>query len=416
MGAALAIGAGVAVAGGLVLGKFTKDAAALDTNMREVVTLFGVTGKAADVALGRVQGQVRRLSDEFGIAQETLTGGLYQAISAGVPKQNAFTFMQVAAKASIAGVTDVETAVDGITTTINAFGLEAKDAQAISDSMFAAVKGGKTTFGELSGSLFNVAPAAAAAKVSFQEVNAAIATLTAGGTPTSVATTQIRAALQGLQKPSADLDKIFGALGYKNAQLAIKSKGLGFALDAVKKASKGNNGELQKLLGSSEAVAAANVLAGTGAKKFATELKNQKGAAGATSAAFKVVNDGAQRQFEIFKTNARNLGLSIGQALLPGVTAILKFVNQNMAPALESIKGIAGPVVAAIASVFKSFTLGGSLRPACWGSSTGSSLPPSSSPDRSFPPARRLPHSSLPCCRPSRSSAHNSQPTRPSAE
>jgi len=328
---------GLAVLGAGAAIKFTKDAAVLDTKMREVVTLFGETGKAAERSLGVVRGQVRTLSDEFGIAQETLTGGLYQAISAGVPRENALEFMRVASKAAIGGVTDVETAVDGLSTTINAFGLEAKDASKVADSMFATVKGGKTNFSELSSSLFNVAPAAAAAGVSFQEVNAAIATLTAGGTPTSVATTQIRAALTGLQRPSADLDKIFQSLGFKNAELAIKSKGLGFALDAVKDASKGSSGELQKLLGSSEAVAAANVLAGTGAKKFTAELKNQKNAAGAAADAFDVVNKSAERQFEILKTNLRNVGLSVGQALLPALAKVSSFLAAEVGPAVDRV-------------------------------------------------------------------------------
>lgn len=357
---------GLALGGAAVVGGIKNSigaAAELETKFREVVTLFGETGPAADKSFKQVRGQVRQLSNQFGIAQETLVGGLYQAISAGVPRENAFEFMQVASKAAVGGVTDVETAVDGITTIINAFGLEAEDAQRVSDAMFTAVKGGKTNFEELSGALFNVAPAAAAANVSMEEVNAAIATLTAGGTPTSVATTQIRAALDGLQKPSEDLDKIFQQLGYDNAQLAIESEGLSFALDAVKEASNGNNGELQKLLGSSEAVAAANVLAGTGAKKFADELENQANAAGATNDAFGEVNKSAARQFEVFKNQLRNIGISIGQALLPALTAITGWLSaalphvlafgremgQRLAPVLRQVGDfIQGHVVPAL--------------------------------------------------------------------
>lgn len=332
--AKIAAGAG-AVAGAAFTVKFTAEAAVLDSQMREVVTLLGVTGKAADKELGRVRSQVRGLSDDFGIAQQTLTSGLYQAISAGVPKQNVLSFMQVASKASIGGVTDVETAVDGLSTTINAFGLKASQAQEVADSMFTAVKGGKTTFRELSDSLFNVAPAAAAAGVGFKEVNAAVATLTASGTPTSVATTQIRSALVGLQRPSAELDAIFQALGYSSAQQAVKQKGLVFALGEVKKATHGNNGELQKLLGSQEAVAAANVLAGTGAKKFRQEMDAQAKSAGATNKAFQVVQQGAARQWAVFRTGLKNIGLSVGQALLPGVTKVLTLINTKALPVVS---------------------------------------------------------------------------------
>jgi TP901 family phage tail tape measure protein len=194
--------------GALAVGatKSVTEANDLALGLREVVTLTGDTGDVANATFSEFQSLVAGLSKEFGIAQNILTGGLYQALSAGVPKENALAFMQVASQAAIAGVTDVETAVDGLTTVVNAFGLETSQTQEVADSMFAAVKGGKTTFEELSASLFNVAPMAAAAQVSFSEVNAAIATLTAAGVPTAQATTQIRAAFVALQEPSKELN------------------------------------------------------------------------------------------------------------------------------------------------------------------------------------------------------------------
>jgi TP901 family phage tail tape measure protein len=298
-------------------GAAIKLASDVDKGVSEVVTLFGLSGDAATDMTNKLKKGIAGVSNEVGIAQTVITEGLYNAISAGIPEENVFDFMTVAAQASIAGVTDVNTAVDGITTAINAYGLSAEDAQRVSDSMFAAVQGGKTTFGELSAALFNVAPAAAAAGVSMEEVNAGIATLTASGVPTSVATTQLRAALTGLQRPSEDLDKIFQKLGYESAQVAIESKGLGFALDAVKTASNGNNGELQKLLGSTEAVSAANIIAGTGAEKFATELDRQANAAGATQKAFDVMQKSTAQQFQKTTTMLQNIAIALGDKLLP---------------------------------------------------------------------------------------------------
>jgi TP901 family phage tail tape measure protein len=342
---ALAVGASRAVT----------DANDLAIGLREVVTLTGATGAAANKTFDEFSGLVADVSNEFGIAQSVLTGGLYQALSAGVPKDNVFEFMKVASQAAIAGVTDVETAVDGLSTIINAFGLRTQDVQAVADSMFAAVKGGKTTFEELSAALFNVAPAAAAAGISFTEVNAAIATLTASGTPTSVATTQIRAAIVGLQRPSEDLDAIFQALGYDSAQLAIESEGLGFALDAVKDASGGSNGRLQELLGSVEAVAAVNVLAGTGAEKFADELERQSDAAGSVEDAFSEIDK--SRVLERQAVAYENMGIAIGRVLIPAMevivpilTAFAGWVEQNSVAA-TILAGILGTLAVAILAV-----------------------------------------------------------------
>lgn len=331
-----------------------KAAADVDKGLREVNTLFGLTGKAAQTSFAELQKGVAGLSKEVGIAQSTITQGLYQAISAGVPRENVFDFMQVASKAAVAGVSDVETAVDGITSIVNAFGLSAKDAQSVADSMFTSVKQGKLTFDQLSSSIFQVAPAAAAAGVGMKETLAAIATLTGTGTPAAVATTQIRAALVGLQRPSEDMTKIFQKLGFENAQTAIKAKGLQFALDAVADAAGGDAGKLQTLLGSVEAVAAANVLAGTGAGKFKENLDGQAQAAGATQKAFEEMEQSTSRKLERMKVTVQNLSITLGNVLLPIVEKAAAFVAelaekfQSLSPGMQKVVGIAVAAAAAL--------------------------------------------------------------------
>ena len=75
--------------------------------------------------------------------------------------------------------------------------------------MFTAVRLGKTDFEQLSSSLFQVAPIAASLGVDFQDVTAALANLTAQGTPTRVASTQMKASLSELGKEGTKADKAF---------------------------------------------------------------------------------------------------------------------------------------------------------------------------------------------------------------
>ena len=72
---------------------------------------------------------------------------------------------------------------DILTTVLNAFKIEAKDVDKVSDVLFTTVRLGKTTLSELSSSLAQVAPLASASGVKFEEIAAAIATLTKQGTP-----------------------------------------------------------------------------------------------------------------------------------------------------------------------------------------------------------------------------------------
>jgi TP901 family phage tail tape measure protein len=328
--------------------------ASVEKGLREINSLFGLTGKEAEKNFGMLSKVAEDASKELGILQSDVVPAMYNAISAGVPSENIFDFIRVAGKAAIGGVTDLNTAVDGLTSIINAFGLEMSDAGAVADSMFAAVQGGKTTFEELSNSIFNIAPAAAAANVSMQEVNAAIAALTAGGTPTTVATTQIRAALTGLQAPSEELNAIFQRLGFQNAQLAIESKGLQFALNAVKEASNGNNGVLKTLLGSTEAVAAAQVLAGTGAAKFSDELDRQANSAGAAAQAAAEIDKSFGREMERTKVAANNLAIAIGKNIAPALSAMNKVLEKvinffsNLSPTTQKVVVVVAALAASI--------------------------------------------------------------------
>jgi TP901 family phage tail tape measure protein len=343
--------------GALALGanKAVTDATDLAIGMREIVSLTGATGDEAETTFTRFSDLVSGLSTEFGIAQTVLRKGLYEAISSGIPEGNALEFMQIASKAAVAGVTNVETAVDGLTTVINAFGLDVSQTEEIADSMFAAVNGGKTTFEELSASLFNVAPAAAAAKVSFTEVNAAIAALTASGVPTAEATTQIRSALVALSDPSKELTALWNSLGYESGEAAIAQEGLQFAMDAVYKSTGGSSAAMKTLLGRIEAVNAINVLAGVGSATFAKELDRQAEAAGSTQNAFDEIDK--SRVLERQAVAYQNMGIAIGNVLIPAMeivvpilTAFAGWVQENSVVATV-LAGILATLAVAILAV-----------------------------------------------------------------
>lgn len=330
----------------------------VDKGLREVNTLFGETGKAAETTFKELQGGVKTLSNEIGIAQDVLVGGLYQAISAGVPKENAFEFMEIAAKAAVAGVTDTETAVDGLTSTLNAFGLDASRAQDVADSMFTTVKGGKTTFEELAASLFQVAPAAAAAGVEFTDVNAALASLTFAGTPTTVATTQLRQAIVELTKDGTKAGDAFKEVSGKTfPEFVAEGGNLKEALDLLKEGAEGSGSSMLDMFGSVEAGQAALTLTGKASEKFGQELDNQADSAGAATAAFEEMEKSGARKLEKTMTRLKNALVDVGNVLLPIVTKIVEKIGEltdkfsKLSPGVQKAVVIFGGLVAAIGPV-----------------------------------------------------------------
>lgn len=304
--------------------------AEVEGGLREVVTLFNESGAQADASLGQVSNQVRALSNELGVAQKTLVDGLYEALSAGIPRENAVDFLRVATKAGIAGVSDTQTAVIALAGTMNAFQIPMSDVEKVADSFFATIQGGITTFPELATNMADVSPVAAATGISLQEVGAAIATLTAAGVRTPEATTQIRAAIQAIAKPSKEMNAIWKEAKFESGEAALRQVGLAKAMQIVQKASGGSIGKMTELLGSIEAVNAVQQIGGTRAAQMATELDRQRDAAGSTSRSFEIMEEGVGRAFGRLQTAAQNFSIVIGEALAPAIrllTGLLEMVT-----------------------------------------------------------------------------------------
>ena len=312
----------------------TKMAANFDQAVREVATLTG--GGAKDIA--RMKDEALELSAAMGTDATENVKALYQAISAGVSEDNAFTFLETAAQAAIGGVTDTATAVDGITTVINAWGLETDQASAVADSFFTTVKGGKTTFEELASRISNVAPIASAAGVSFQEVNAALQAMTKQGVPTAEATTQLRQIMAELQKPSKDLQESLDAVGISSGKAALEQHGLSGVLNILAGHASDTGQTLNQLFGSVEAGSGAILLAGKQSHLFTEALTAQGNAAGAAQSAYDTMADGATQSFARLRESVNKVVLGVGEHLLPAAQRLVDFFLQDEVPAVEDLE------------------------------------------------------------------------------
>ena len=137
-----AAAAGIAV--GASLTKGITSAVTFDSDIREV---FSLLPGISEEAMGKMKDQVLDLNNEFGAVSSDTIPALYDALSAGVPQGNVFEFLEVSQRLATAGATDVSTSVDGLTTVVNAFGLQADDAGKVADVLFSGVKAGKCVTG-----------------------------------------------------------------------------------------------------------------------------------------------------------------------------------------------------------------------------------------------------------------------------
>lgn len=298
-----------------------------EQKMNEVFTLLpGISQDAMDA----MTGQVKTFSKEFGVLPDEVVPALYQALSAGVPKDNVFEFLETAQMAAKGGVTELTTAVDGISSVVNAYGSDVINATKASDLMFTAVRLGKTNFEQLSASLSNVTPIASGLGVKFEDVSAAMATMTAKGTPTAQATTQLRSLFVELSKAGGKTAKTFEDMAGKSFQDFIAEGGnTAQALDIMKQAADESDVELQDLFGSVEAGAAALSLAsGT---KFGENIDEMGKSAGATKDAFDQMMTGLGPLIDRAKAWAAVLLIDIGQKLAPIIQTAMQRVAEAFA-------------------------------------------------------------------------------------
>jgi len=305
-------------------------------SLAEVSTLVDTT-KFDMEALSKAALQQSR---DFGSMPTANVKAFYQAISAGASTvEMATDAMTAANKLAIGGVTDTETAVDGLTTVMNAYDGAAGSFADISDTMFTAVKAGKTTIPELASAIGNLAPIAAQAGGSFEEMMAAVATLTSGGVDTKVAMNGLRGVMASVVKPTKEAQEAAERLGIDFSAAGLKGKGFAEFLKDVKNKTGGSTEELAKLFGGVEALTPIMALAGTQNEKFIGTMEQMRTKAGASEEAFtKMYNSPGFQMKRILSTLTAeflSLSSSIGDKAVP----MLIWIADSIQPVFTKLRG-----------------------------------------------------------------------------
>lgn len=307
--------------------------------MAKVSTIADMT----KVPIDALKGQVIDLSNEMGIGVADIAEAQYQAISAGVDTASSVEFVSTAIKAAKGGFTDAATAVDGLTTVLNAYTLEADQAEDISNQMLMAQNYGKTSFGDMASSMGKVIPIAATLNVSTKELFSSVAVLTKNGIATSEAITGLKAAYSNIMKPSSDAGKVAEKLGLDFSAAHLQSVGWASFLEEIKEKTGGNAETMAKLFGSTEALNSVLVLAGKGSADFAEALNLMENAGGATKAAYEKMLTPAERM-QISINKIKNSLIQFGTVLTPAFEKVAEVIGL----AGEKLNGLSGAQVNSI--------------------------------------------------------------------
>jgi len=321
-----AVKAGVAVAGvavGAFVAKSVSKFIDFEKKITEVKTLLP---QMTEGGFQKMTNDLREMSKVMGVDIMESTQALYNAISAGIPPDNAVSFLKDASKLAIAGVTELDTAVSGLTTVLGGYNMETSEASKISDILFATMQNGKTTIGELSANIGKVTPLASELGISFEEVGAMFAVLTnkLGDGKTAEAGTQIKAMIAELGKSGTKAADAFERLSGKGFSEFLKKGGsVGEALKMMSKEAEASGTGLQNMFGSIEAGMGALVIASQNGENFANALDRISGGTGGVDKGFAEMQKTVARQMAQMKSLWDETMLKMGSALLPLINQVL---------------------------------------------------------------------------------------------
>jgi len=292
------------------------------------VRSLGVNSEELKARLSDVS---RELSGQASVVE--LTGAAYDVASAGFTNAaDAANILKAASLGATGGFSDINTVGDATTSVLNAYGLEADKAAKLVDGFIQTQNDGKIVIGEYAANIAKVAPVAAALGVPLEEVNAAVAQITAGGQGAEVTFTALKTAFA--QVAAGKVGNEFKKFGVEINASTLKSDGLAGTLEKIKK-SGADAGTILKAFGTEAGPSILALLNDT--DKYNKLLENQKNSQGkAAEAAFEASNtiNGALKRLQTAFTNIFADGSELG-VLLKGTFQVAAVTVEVLGAALK---------------------------------------------------------------------------------
>lgn len=307
------IGAVGAVAAAIYAGP-VQAAQKYETAMAKV----GTIADTKQVPLEQLSSEIMKLSNTTGIAAEAIADDVYNAISAGQKTGDAVNFVSNSAKLAKAGFAESSQTLDVLTTILNAYGMEASKVGDVSDMLIQIQNKGKVTVGELSSVMGKIIPTANANGVALEQLGAGYAIMTSKGIAAAETTTYMNSMLNELGKSGTTADKLLRQTAGKSfKELMADGKSLGDVLGIMQEAAESSGKSLSDVFGSAEAGKAAVSLLSNGVDGFNESVKGMVESAGATEEAFAKMENTTEAKMQKAKNSIANLGIVLGQNLLP---------------------------------------------------------------------------------------------------
>ena len=270
------------------------------------------------VPIEEMSSEIMKLSNTTGIAASQIADDVYNAISAGQQTGDAVNFVSYSTKLAKAGFAESAQTLDVLTTILNAYGMEASEVSKVSDMLVQTQNKGKVSVGELSSVMGKIIPTANANNVALEQLCAGYAIMTSKGIAAAETTTYMNSMLNELSKSGTTAEKTLRATTGKSfKELMTDGKSLGEVIQILQQEAEKSGKSLNDMFGSAEAGKAAVSLLSGGVEGFNEQVAGMIDSVGATEEAFTKMDQTTEAKMQKAKNSIANLGIVLGQNLLP---------------------------------------------------------------------------------------------------
>ncbi len=324
----------------LVLGSVTSLTAGFQTLSQQnfAEAKFRSLGGDSEELVGNLKALSRELKGQASTVE--LTGAAYDVASAGFGNAaDATKVLKAASLGATGGFSDINTVANATTSVLNAYGLSADKAGRLVDGFIQTQNDGKIVIGEYANNIGKLAPIAASLGVPLEDINGAIAAVTANGVNAEIGITALRSALAKLGSNSKEATDLLASYGVEINATTIGNEGLLKTLQKLQKVT--DKTDLLKIIGTEAGQAIAPLL--NDLKKLERLIENQGNVAGVAANAQKQAANTIQGAYAEVQTAFSNLfseQSELAEAIIPilqGVAAAVEALNSPLGGAILQV-------------------------------------------------------------------------------
>ena len=326
-------------------------ASQFDESMTNIGAVMGVTREEI-TAIGN---ELQAFGEGTRAGPQSVADAFYDIVGGVTDATTHMAILEAANRTAEAGNADLGETTNAMISIMNSYGFSAEEAAFASDVLTRTVGAGVGTMGDFASALPQVTGLANAMGIEFDDLAAQAAYLTTQGNTASQAATQLGAMMTTLQNPTQALADVIHGLGYENGQALVDAKGLSGAYAEIRRAA---GGSFDGIITNTEALRGATALASDTFVEFADEFTSAVD--GSTVAAQAIQNQSFAAQLDLMKSAFLNLSITIGEAVLPALAQIMKYITPIIRgisafatenPALVRTIGLVVGAVAALGAV-----------------------------------------------------------------